>query len=435
MAGRKQDLHGGVPEPKRKLPKPRPAPERRNRLGELPIWPSHVVGAEQIRVIEEQIALLRDEDAHGNRTLFLDDVFVAYLLAFFNPLMRSLRMIEDFSKTRQAQRFLTIPSLPRSTLSDFNKQVEPERLQPIVTHLHAHIRRNAGGRLPNTLDRLQRKIIAVDGTFLNAAADVLWALKHKNHAGTSGTGVRLDFHVHVDTWLPEIVVVGEPGKSESDNAIATIKPDAIHIYDRGIFSFELVNALIGQHTDFVMRMREAGKRCPKFTAVQERPLSNEDRAAGVTSDRIGYLTGSQHRKGPDVLLREVIIIPPDDPQHPVRLLTSLLDVDAWIIGLLYSHRWQIELFFRWFKCYAQFDHLISHCRNGVLLAFYVAIVGVLLLILCGQARPSKYLFGLLGLVASGAATLEEILPIWRERERQNQVERDRLARKRAKKQS
>jgi hypothetical protein len=46
-------------------------------------------------------------------------------------------------------------------------------------------------------------------------------------------------------------------------------------------------------------------------------------------------------------------------------------------------------------------------------------------------RPSKYLFSLMGLVANGSATLEEIMPILRERERRSQLERDRLARKRA----
>jgi hypothetical protein len=432
MIRRKQDVHGGAPKPK---PKRRAASERRTPLRELPMWPDHVIGAKQIRILEQQIEELREEDAHGNRKLFLDDVFVAYLLAFFNPMVRSLRLIEDFSQTDQARRFLTVPKITRSTLSDFNKHVDPERLLPILTRLRDDIRHNAGGRLPNTLSLLHRQIIAVDGTFLNAAADVLWALKHKNHAGATGSGVRLDVQIDVDTWLPEIVVAGEPGKSESDNATETIKPGAIQIYDRGIFSFQLVKAHIAQGGDFVMRMREAGARCPKFTTVQEQILSEQARAAGVQSDRIGYLTGSQHRKRPEALLREVVIIPPHDPQHPVRLLTSLLDVDAWIIGLLYSHRWQIELFFRWFKCYAQFDHLISHSRNGVMLAFYVAIIGVTLLILSGQARPSKYLFALLSLVASGAATVEEMLRIWKERERQNQVERDRLARKRAEKQS
>ena len=145
------------------------------------------------------------------------------------------------------------------------------------------------------------------------------------------------------------------------------------------------------------------------------------------------LVGSTHRVAPDLVLREVVIIPADDPENPVYLLTNLLDLDAAIIGLLYRNRWQIELFFRWLKSYARFDHLISHTREGVLLNFYVAVIGVTLLYLHTSYRPSKYLFIMMGMVANGSATLDEIMPILRERERQSQLQRDRVARKRAEK--
>ncbi len=85
------------------------------------------------------------------------------------------------------------------------------------------------------------------------------------------------------------------------------------------------------------------------------------------------------------------------------------------------------------KSYARFDHLISNNREGVLLHFYVAVIGVTLMYLHMGHRPSKYLFIMLGMVANGSASLEEIMPILRERERRNQLERDRLARKRAEK--
>ena len=128
-----------------------------------------------------------------------------------------------------------------------------------------------------------------------------------------------------------------------------------------------------------------------------------------------------------------MIVSTDTPDSPVHLLTTLLDLDASVIGLLYRHRWQIELFFRWLKCYARFDHLISHSREGVLLNFYVAVMGVTLMYLHMGHRPSKYLFIMMGMVANGSATLEEIMPILRERERQSKMQRDRVARKRAEK--
>jgi hypothetical protein len=69
------------------------------------------------------------------------------------------------------------------------------------------------------------------------------------------------------------------------------------------------------------------------------------------------------------------------------------------------------------------------------LNFYVVIIGAMMMYLHSDGRPSKYLFSLLGLVVDGGATLAEIMPILRERERQCAVARASAARRRAKKSS
>src|SRR6185437_8003280 len=92
---------------------------------DLPVWPDRVFGAKPVRSLERLVDQLREHGPHGNRRLFLDDVFVAYLLAFFNPALRTLRTIEDFSQTRQAQKHLTIRKLCRSTLFFFNELAAP----------------------------------------------------------------------------------------------------------------------------------------------------------------------------------------------------------------------------------------------------------------------------------------------------------------------
>jgi Transposase DDE domain len=398
-------------------------------LRDLPVWPDRVFGAKHVHSLERLVNQLREQNPHANRHLFLDDVFVAYLLAFFNPALRTLRTIEDFSQTRQAQKHLTIRKLCKSTLSDFNKLADPTRLQPILDQLRRDVLKPGQGKAAGPLSALHRQILAVDGTFLKAAAAVIWAIRRRG----SKTGARLDFHVDVETWLPELIVIPENGDGEAKTALNSITPGAIHVYDRGIFSFELIEAHPPKDADFVMRIREPGPRCPKLETIATRALTQAARDAGVTSDRLVRLVGSDHRKPPNMVLREVVIIPPDDPENPVYLLTTLLDLDASILGLLYRNRWQIELFFRWLKSYARFDHLISHSREGVLLNFYVAVIGVTLMYLHMGHRPSKYLFVMMGMVANGSATLDEIMPILRERERQSKMQRDRVARKRAEK--
>jgi hypothetical protein len=182
---------------------------------------------------------------------------------------------------------------------------------------------------------------------------------------------------------------------------------------------------------FVHRLRAPGERSPRFLVEREQGLPAADHAAGVVTDGLGHLAGSTHRRAPAEVLREVVIAGPDQPGETVRLLTNLVDLEAWVIGPLYRYRGQVELCFRWLKVYAHFNHLLSESRPGILLSFDVAVLGVLLSSLYTGAPPRKYAFSLLGLVANGAATLEDIAPILAERERRITLERARVARHRA----
>lgn len=391
-------------------------------------WPEPVMGSKYVRLLEAHLRGLRNSDAHGNRHLFLDDVVIAHLLAFFNPTLRSLRTIEDFSQTRQATRHLSVRRLCKSTLSDFHRLADPGLLQPLIQRLHAAAVKQQGPLLPLGLPQTLGKVLAVDGSFFTVAADVAWAVGHRTNRGKRRASVRLDTHLDIATWLPEVIDVSGRETSEAEQAARSVCPGAVHIYDRGIFSFELLSVQHQAGAYFVHRLREPGERSPKFLAEQPHALTEKDQAAGVLSDARGRLMGSVHRPPPDLLLREVVIQSPDEPGGVLRLLTNLTDIDAWVIGLLYRYRWQVELFFRWLKIYANFSHLVSESRSGVLLSFYVAVIGVMLTYLHSGARPSKYAFSLLGLVASGGATLDEIAPILAERERRIALERARRAR-------
>jgi len=392
-------------------------------------------------MLAKHVEGLRAAQAHGNRRLFLDDVFIAHLLAFFNPSIRTLRTIEDFSQTQQAQKHLTTPKICRSTLADFQRLADPERLGPIIQALKSELASRSGpGRLPKDLADLHKQILAVDGTFLPAAADVAWAVTSRNQRDGQCHRARVDWQVDIATWLPEVVVVPEPGQSEADSAAGQVVPGSIGVYDRAYGHFDLIAAhyqrdargTVQVRAEFVIRLKETDSNSPKFAAVEDRPLDADAIAARVVSDRIGTLPGLEARHALGIGLREVVLRAPDGKL--VRLVTNLLMVPAHVIALLYQHRWQVELFFRWLKCFANFNHLISHSRAGVLLNFYVVIIGVLLMYLHTGFRPSKYAMVLLGAAAQGA-TLEEVLPILRERERQCEVARQSAAKRRAKKQA
>jgi hypothetical protein len=410
---------------------------------DLPEWPEQVLGRKYVRMLQKHLEALRAENPHGNQALFLDDVFVAYLLAFHNPTLRTLRTIEDFSRTRQAQNHLTIRKICKSTLSDFNQLCQPERLEPILKTLRSELARKTATQstsdTPDDLQALLERTVAVDGTFLPALADVCWAVMSSNqHQQAVNYRARIDARVHVTTWIPEAIVVPAPQQSEADCASEHLQPGQIYLYDRGYQSFSLIRAHFEDDptapakSHFVMRFRPEGGNSPEIPTWESHELTSADTEAGVLSDRTGSFDSPNARRAglAEYPLREVVIASEENGQTTqLRLITNLLDVPAHVIGLLYQQRWQVELFFRWIKTIANFNHLISHTRQGMLLQMYTTIIGVMLMYLHTGYRPSKYLFALL----SSGASLDDLLPILRERERRCALDRESARRRAAKK--
>ncbi len=390
------------------------------------------MGARQLAPLQRALETIQAVPVHGNCTLMPEHVLVLHLLAFFNPVVRSLRSMEDLSQTPTAIKLLGLDRVPKSTLSDAHERADPESLLPVLRELLTNL--PAGVRLEGDLAELQRQVLSCDCTYFQTISTLVWAIQNRKSNQKPGARVGLYIQLDVATGVPAGKAKGEgigvelstDGLSESQLAAGHVVAGAIHLYDRGFVSFELLKELLAAAADFVLRLTTQ----TNFTSIEERPLSAKDIAAGVISDRYGYLAGCNRSDPPKQLLREVLVTNDADPAKPLRLLTSLMDLEAWQIGALYRKRWQVELFFRWFKMYGQYNHLLSHSPSGATWTFYIAVIGVVLLALYKGRRPSKYDLALLSIVANGGATLDDILPILERRHRERDMARARDAKRR-----
>jgi hypothetical protein len=385
-------------------------------------------GRRQTRQLAQFVQQLRQQErgaAHGNRRLFLSDLFVAQLLAFHHPTVRSLRTLDTLSSTPTAQQLLQVPRLPRSTVSDTNALVDPTRLQPLLNDL---ARRVDGRHLPHELDLLVKRLVAVDGTFLRIVGELAWTLRQRTDNGRVVSKPRLDVQLDVATGVPRFAVLSGRDRSECHAARLHIEAGKIYVADKAYFGFDLLRDWLAGGADFVVALTSQ----IRFTPEADPPPG--DAAPGsdnVLSDRCGRLGGCDHSHPPTQRLREVVLRRPDG--EPLRLLTSLTDpaLSATLIGELYRHRWQIELFFRWLKSCAQFRHAISHSQNGLSAALYVALIATLLSAITTGRRPSKYALAALQFVAAGLAELEHMQPVLARFERERELARLRRAKRRA----
>jgi hypothetical protein len=398
-----------------------PGPKRRGRKKRPAIIREQVVGRRNVRMLQRHLERLRSDHAHANRIVHFDNLLLGLLLGFYNPTCRSLRTLEGLSHVAQEE--LGIERLCRSTTSDAMALFDPRLLLAVIQDLRNRL--PALNRADADLEQITRRIIAADGSYFNIFADVAWAIHLTRRSGKAGAQIRLDFQLDVRNFEPmALCVSGREQGSETAAVAEHLLDGVIYLVDRNYVDFNFMHAVLHKNSDFVVRCKG---NAPNFLPQTQRPLTDRDRADGVVSDTIGTLPG---RGAPDRLFRELLLADPKTGKT-IRVLTSLMDVPAYVIGILYRHRWQIELFFRWLKVWGHFTHLISHNRNGLTIQFYGAVIGVLLMYVSTGHRVSKYAVSLLGFVAAGQATLEQIAPELERREHEKELERRRLARRRA----
>jgi hypothetical protein len=357
-----------------------------------------VVGGRLLHLLEDQLASLRAQPVHGNRKLLADHILVAHLIAFFNPVVASLRTLEDVFEHKSVRRRVGSPRVPKSTLSDAQRVFDLELLQPLVQNLVRRI-----GKLPHDsrLDKVARKIVAVDASVFEVAARIAWALPHNT---TSSRGaIQWCLHLDVVDGAPDGFTLIGGQESERAELPKAIAPNRLYLLDRAYQSYAHLGRIVEIGSDFAVRLRSTAR----FTVQETRPLTLADRRAGVLRDRV--VTPAQPSKRFSVPVRLVEITDPEGAPdaEPVRLLTNRLDLPAELIGLLYRHRWQIELFFRWIKCVTQLRHFFSESPKGMALQLYVAMIGTLLIALETGSRPTKYDFAQMSLVTSGMVSLDD----------------------------
>lgn len=384
------------------------------RLAPIDPGPEQIVGRRFIRVIEDELRHLRTHKSHQNRSLTLDRVVVAHLLAFFNPAMKSLRKIEDVFDIPAVRKRIDLPRIPKSTLADAQRLFDPQLILPLIESLKRRM-----GVHPHDvrLDALTQKLLAVDGTFFAVAPRIAWAVYNSTQTGS----VRAHVHFDIVQGIPDQATLTAGKDGEGQQLQQSLQANCFYVADRGFQSYELLRDILGKGSDFVVRLR-ASARCE---VAETRPLNAEDRAAGITADNAVRIGWRDDQTPTLPVLRRVEVNAPDRDGKTVTLflLTNRTDLSASMIALIYRHRWQIELFFRWLKCMACFKHFYSESKTGMTLQIYIAILGTLLIAVATGSKPNSYDYNLMVFAASGAAPIEEVLAVAAKR----RAERERAA--------
>lgn len=147
-----------------------------------------------------------DRDRAGNRRLHFDQYACLLLLFFFNPIIKSLRGIQQASMLAKVQRLLGCERAALGSLSEAGRVFDPALLQHILGQLASQAVPLVQGQEAEAL----RGLTAVDGSLLPALPKMAWALwLDPQHRAAK-------MHIHFDVLKGVIkgsnpVVIGSAG--------------------------------------------------------------------------------------------------------------------------------------------------------------------------------------------------------------------------------
>ena len=391
---------------------------------------SNGVSAEQItglKYLDRFIPLLKrlhdvgcERDRSGNRQLHYDDYCLLVVLYLLNPVLNSMRGLQEASKLEKVQQRLSVPRFSLGSFSEAASVFDSEKLVEVIRELSLEAKPVL--KDPRLKDMAQ-VLTAVDGTLVTALPKMAAASLLKGKTGSGLVKWRLHTHFDIERFVPErIDVTPDGGGPHDERAVLkrTLKPDHCYIKDRGYAKFSLFNDIHNIGSSYVCRLRDNSQ----YEVAEDRPLTDADRAANVLSDQIVSI--GQKRRGrdrPNHPLRLVIVKGSPhtsrgkyrggstgvDSDGQLRLATNLLDVPAEIIAVLYQHRWSIEIFFRTLKHMLGCRHLLSHDENGIRIQAYCAIIACLLINILTGRKPTRRTLELLCLHMMGMVSDEELI--------------------------
>lgn len=336
------------------------------------------------------------------RKLQLADYLSLFLFALVNPILATTRALCAASDLSRVQRDLCGRSVSLGSFSEAQHLIEPAWLERLFSQLAAQV----PGAAPRDPHQAWQQWFARDGSLLPALPRMHWALFGGGKAKKSGApnnAVRLHLSFHLLEDKPAAAYITDGKTCERKTWKAQWERGAAYVGDRYYAEdYQCLSQLDAQGCAYIVRLRDEAV----LTVLEERPLTQADRAAGVVR-QAGVRLG---RRACDRIEGVRVVWVHSPTAGALRLATNLsADVaPAQLISVMYRRRWQIEGFFKWLKCLLGCRHWLAESQRGVTIQLYLALVAAVLLQLATGQRPNKRMLELIRLHQMGWATLEEL---------------------------
>jgi hypothetical protein len=330
-----------------------------------------------------------------------------------------MRGLQQASGLKKLKKKLGLRRFSLGSFSAAGRVFDPGLLCPVIEKLVAKLEKTqAIGKFAGNL-----VLTAVDGTLIEALPKMAWALWRDDEHRAA----KMHLHFDVIRGIPTIARLTTGNGSETKVLQETLSPGRLYLLDRGYCKYELLRQIMKASSSFIVRVRANSQ----YTILEERPVLESAKKKGIRRDLVVRLGTDRTPQLHEHRLRLVEIHVPDKDalvgrrrkkkvdsktktrresggDHTLFLVTDLLDLDAELVGVGYQYRWQVELFFRWYKQILQADRLLSLSENGLTIIAYVALMASLLITLWTGRKPTKRTFEMICFYFMGWADEEDL---------------------------
>ena len=384
------------------------------------IQESDIVGLKYFDQLAPLLERLHDDgcerDTAGNRTLHYDEYCMLLLLYMFNPVVSSLRGIQQASELKKVQKKLGCARASLGSLSEATSVFDPERLKEIIGELGEQLKPLQQDK---RLNNIKQTITLVDGSLLSALPSMMEASWRTANDKSGKVKWRLHTHFEILRGVPNRVDVTPNGGGEHDERAVlsrVLEADRLYVTDRGYAKFALFNQIVDAKSGYVCRLRDNSV----WSVVEARYRNDDAGLDEIISDEvIEFKPGSNLNHKVRVIC---IRINPHktrgragsgssgvDSDGVLRITTNLIDVPADVISLIFKERWAIEIFFRFFKQILGCRHLISRDQNGIEIQTYCAIIACMLIALWTGKKPTLRTYEMICFYFTGLADEDELM--------------------------
>jgi hypothetical protein len=256
--------------------------------------------------------------------------------------------------------------------SSFAEAINSRGLEQLL-HVYQNLQTNAVAVLPKEHADLG-DLVGIDGSLIDACLSMHWADYRK---GSKKAKVHLGFDLNRS--IPRKVFLSDGNGAERPFVSMILSPGQTGVTDRGYQAHDRFDQWQEEGKHFVSRIK----------AITKKKLlkSNEiDPNSNIFYDAIALLGTA----GVNQTNKPVRVVGYTVNKTKYWVATSRHDLTADKIALIYKLRWDIEIFFGWWKRHLRVYHLIARSEYGLMVQIIAGLITYLLLsIYCREQHNEK----------------------------------------------